>query len=284
MGPRIRNDRFSDTPGSGAVIAGGEKSLPARRSAASRIIRSLRRSGVLAFSLAEVLLRFWLTRLHCGSALTLRQRALWLHDACALILRRLGMEVQTSGELPRRGLVVSNHLSYLDILFYAATMPCVFVAKSDVRSWPVFGVLAQCGGTIFVKRERSTAVAETARQIEDALREEIPVLLFPEGTSSDGSSVLPFYPSLLEPALQSGAEMTAAAVRYRIDGAEERDLCYYGDITFGPHLVKMLGMGRVRGELCFDSEAHTWPDRKMAARALREKVTAMRGNRIGLDA
>lgn len=193
-----------------------------------------------------------------------------------MILRRLGMCVGCSGQLPEQGLIVSNHLSYLDVLFYAALMPCVFVSKSDVRSWPVFGLLAQCGGTIFVRRERSAGVADTARQMADALAAKVPILLFPEGTSSDGSDVLPFYPSLLEPALQSGTKMTAAAIRYWMADAQERELCYYGDITFGPHLLKTLGMSRIQGEIRFDIETQAWPNRKTAARELREKVTMMR--------
>jgi 1-acyl-sn-glycerol-3-phosphate acyltransferase len=186
------------------------------------------------------------------------------------------MRVQCIGHLPEQGLVVSNHLSYLDILFYAALMPCIFVAKSDVRSWPVFGLLARCGGTIFVKRERTSGVGDTTRQMTEALAASIPILLFPEGTSTDGSEVLRFHPSLLEPAMRSNARITVAAIGYRIADAEERDLCYYGDDTFGPHLVRSLGMRDIRGEIRFQHESPTWTDRKSAARELHREVTAMR--------
>ncbi|MBT9330490.1 lysophospholipid acyltransferase family protein [Paracidobacterium acidisoli] len=226
--------------------------------------------------LAEILLGFVLTRLRHAGGLTPRHRALWLQQSCALIVRRLGMRVEYKGPLPESGLVVSNHLSYLDILFYATITPCVFVSKSDVRSWPLFGLFARCAGTIFITRERTSAVGQAARQITEALHEKIPVLLFPEGTSTDGGTVLPFHSSLFEPALQAHAAITAAAIGYSIDGGRERDLCYYGDITFGPHLVRVLGMGELRAGIQFGTERNASSDRKTAARELHGEVTAMR--------
>ncbi len=88
-----------------------------------------------------------------------------------------------SGGSEGRGLTVSNHLTYLDILVYGAARPFLFVAKSEVRRWPLLGTLASLGGTIFVDRGRSLQVAQASRQIEQGLRDGIPVLLFPEGTS-----------------------------------------------------------------------------------------------------
>src|SRR5689334_5567414 len=77
-----------------------------------------------------------------GSRQSLAQRAEWLHRASASGLRRLGIEVKYKGPLPEAGLIVSNHLSYLDILVFSSVMPCVFVSKAEVRSWPVFGMMA----------------------------------------------------------------------------------------------------------------------------------------------
>ena len=245
-----------------------------------RTLRSVFKTTVLAFSLAEVLVRFLWLRIQLGAKLNIARRAFWLHEACSLIARRLGFRQDCGGRIPQAGLVVSNHLSYLDILFYASAMPCVFVAKSDVRKWPVFGLLAQCGGTIFVERNRATGVSGATAQIAAALAAGIPVLLFPEGTSSDGSTVLPFYPSLLEPGVRSGATITAAAIRYTSDDCAERDLCYYGDITFGPHLLGALGRSGVRAEIQFDREAVVYPDRKSAALKNWERVVAMRSGKV----
>ena len=76
--------------------------------------------------------------------------------------------------------------------------------------------------------------------------------------------------------MRSNARITVAAIGYRIADAEERDLCYYGDDTFGPHLVRSLGMRDIRGEIRFQHESPTWTDRKSAARELHREVTAMR--------
>jgi 1-acyl-sn-glycerol-3-phosphate acyltransferase len=230
----------------------------------------------LALSLAEVLVRFAWLWLRSGPEIGLSARAHWLHEACALIVRRLGLEEHSSGPIPEHGLVVSNHLSYLDILLFASVMPCVFVAKSDVRRWPVFGLLAHCGGTIFVKRERSTSLTGASQRIEETMAAGIPVLLFPEGTSSDGSTVLRFHPSLLEPAVRLAVDISVAAIRYAAEDCSERDLCYYGDITFGPHLLEVLGRRGTRGMIRFGMESAVYSDRKVAARDCWERVMMLR--------
>src|SRR5579862_6324894 len=144
--------------------------------------RGIVRAAVLALSLLDVRLRFAILRMKRGKALTLRDRAEWLHSACEIIVRRLSMSVSASGPVPTRGLVVSNHLSHLDILLYAAVMPCIFVSKSEVLEWPMFGILARCGGTIFVERSRTHGVGGPMRNITEALALGIPVVLFPERT------------------------------------------------------------------------------------------------------
>ena len=193
-----------------------------------------------------------------------------------MILRRLGMRVSASGSLPNSGLIVSNHLSYLDILFYAAVMPCIFVSKSEVLSWPVFGLLARCGGTIFVRRDRAASVDEVSSRMREALAAGIPIVLFPEGTSTDGSKVLPFYTALFEPAVQLGAPISSAAIAYTIEDATEAHLCYYGDITFFPHLLDTMGRRGIHGRLQFEAGGAAFENRKVAARQTWEQVVSAR--------
>jgi len=193
-----------------------------------------------------------------------------------MILRRLGMELERRGTRPASGLICSNHLSYLDILVYAAAMPCVFVSKREVRRWPVFGRLARNGGTIFVDRQSRSSAEEVAGQIGEALEAGVAVLLFPEGTSTDGSTVLRFHPTLMQPAVQLGATVTPAAIGYRARGEEEREMCWYGDVPFLPHLLRTLGRAGVVAEVEFYPEARTYIDRKAAALELHDKVAAMR--------
>ena len=122
----------------------------------------------------------------------------------------------------------------------------VFVAKSEVRRWPLLGTLARLGGTIFVDRSRGLQVAQASRQIEQGLRDGFPVLLFPEGTSSDGREVLPFRSPLFDPAIRAGASVTAAAIRYHAADAAENEVTYWGEMVFVPHLFRTLCVGTSR--------------------------------------
>jgi 1-acyl-sn-glycerol-3-phosphate acyltransferase len=252
-----------------------------RTSQLLKTARAAWRGIVLAASLVEVLLRFTILRLKRGKALNLRDRAEWLHEACVIIVRRLSMGVSVSGSMPTRGLIVSNHLSHLDILLYAAALPCVFVSKSEVLDWPMFGILARCGGTIFVERSRAHGVSHPARRIADALRFGIPVILFPEGTSTDGGSVLPFRSALFEPAIVTKSPIRAAAIGYSVSDGDEADLCYYGQITFFPHLLSVLARKSAQGNIVFGEEVQGI-DRKTTAGAAWKAVARMREREIGI--
>ncbi|HSY73502.1 MAG TPA: lysophospholipid acyltransferase family protein [Alloacidobacterium sp.] len=208
--------------------------------------------------------------------LTMEERAEWLQAACVLVLRRLAISLSVQGPAPRSGLIVSNHLSYLDILLYAASTPCIFVSKAEVRRWPGFGRLAQYGGTIFIERGSRTSAAETAMHMEYALRSGVTVMLFPEGTSTDGTTLLPFHSFLFEPAIEAESRVTSAAVSYQAEGAEERDLCYYGDIRFKRHLLETIGRKAVVGRVRFDAKPRIYTSRKQAANDTWERVARLR--------
>lgn len=210
---------------------------------------------------------------------SIRARALWLHRCCGVVLRRLGIQRRVAGELPAHGLIASNHLSYLDILLYGATVPCIFVSKVEVRRWPLLGLLAALGGTVFLNRKSAASTAAAARRIEELLTAGVVVLVFPEGTSSDGAEVLRFHASLFEPAVRVQALVTAAAIEYSAGaGTIERDLCYYGDISFAPHLVQTLQVPEVAATLRFGPSGKVYGDRKEAARLTREAVAALRAH------
>lgn len=209
--------------------------------------------------------------------LSTRQRAEWLHWTCKFVLKTLGVGLVQRGIPPQCGLLVSNHLSYLDIVVFAASAPCVFVSKVEVRSWPLIGLAASCSGTIFIDRSSKASAAATAERMNAILAEGIPVLLFPEGTSTDGSSVLKFHSTLFESVVAHGIPVTAGAIRY-LDGPDyqERDLCYYGDIHFAPHLLEMMGRKGVAARLDYSPEPHIYPHRRIAAEETRKEVVALR--------
>lgn len=244
-----------------------------------RYLQGAVRMIILLSSLLEVLGRFVLIYLRFRGRVSTERRAAWLHVSCACIGRRLSL-LPSVGQIPggameEPGLTVSNHLTYLDILVYGALRPFVFVAKSEVRRWPLLGTLASLGGTVFVDRDRSLQVTQAIRQIEQLLREGLAVLLFPEGTSSDGRSVLPFRPPLFEPAIRAGVNVTAAAIRYRAQGAAEDQVTYWGEMVFLPHLFHTLCIKGLAAEVSFDLPCR-FAGRKAAARVAWRQVHSLR--------
>ncbi|HKN21280.1 MAG TPA: lysophospholipid acyltransferase family protein [Terracidiphilus sp.] len=238
------------------------------------MLRRFRRAVALVFALALCILHYWLKRVR--GPMTLEERALWLQQAASGVLRSLGIEWHVEGQPPACGLVVSNHLSYLDIPIISATMPCFFVAKMEVDSWPVFGKAARSGGTIFLDRSSQASAMSVADQIAERLRLPVPVLLFPEGTSTDGAQVLRFHSRLIDPATTAGAPITSAAIRYVLEGGvEERELCWYGDEGFTSHLWKVLGVAGFSAHLRF-FEPQVYPDRRTAADQTHAEITAWR--------
>ena len=249
-------------------------------------LRSLFKTTLLVLSLLESQLRFALLSMNAKlrrRTLAPAERAAWLHGCCRRILGRLGLLLTSSGQLPARGLIVSNHLSHLDILLYGSLGPVIFVAKEEVRRWPLLGLLAASGGTVFVDRTSPTQAAEAAIQIEDHLRGNLPVLLFPEGTSSDGAAVLPFRSPFFEPAIRTATPVTAAAIAYSAEGVDESTLTYWGDKVFFPHLSATLGCRNLGGSISF-ATSRIFANRKDAARITHASVCSLRTQQASLAA
>ena len=200
-------------------------------------------------------------------------RAHWLHHICRRMLHVFAVKSTIIGTVPKRGLLVANHLSYLDIVFLGSLTPCVFVAKSEVKGWPVLGWFARMAGTIFVDRSNRRDAARANDAIRAALREEFLVVLFPEGTSSVGATVLPFKSSLLESAIGEHVPISVAALRYGLpDGDSGAEVCYWGEHTLGLHLIKLLSKREVKASVAFAEVRNTWRDRKKLAAQLHSEV------------
>ena len=123
------------------------------------------------------------------------------------LLHLAGIELQVLGEMPSSGplLLVANHLSWLDIPAIHASQHCRFVSKSDVRQWPVIGRLASAAGTLFIERGSRRDAMRTVTRMEEAIRNGDRVAIFPEGTTGDGSVLLPFHANLLQAAIAADA-------------------------------------------------------------------------------
>jgi 1-acyl-sn-glycerol-3-phosphate acyltransferase len=204
-------------------------------------------------------------------------RAAWLHRASRRHLKIFGYSAIVTGPIPKSGLLVSNHLSYLDILAISAATPAVFVSKSEVRRWPLFGWLATLAGTVFIERARRTHVGEVNREIQAALDEGVLVVVFPEGTSTNDDEILPFRSSLLEPALAGGHEIATSYLRYELtDGDAKNEVCYWGDHLFFPHLLNLLGKKSIRATLRFGQFQRATDDRKELAKQLHAAVLELK--------
>jgi 1-acyl-sn-glycerol-3-phosphate acyltransferase len=260
---------IQETPAAGP----GEK-RPHKVSPAG-VVRSLLRSmGFLTFITATIALQCIAVVLS-PRARTRRARAEWLQRTARGCAWLLGLRIDAPAALPSSGLLVANHLSYLDIIVLASLRPCVFVSKAEVSRWPIFGICARLGGTLFVDRTRRGAVAEISEQMRGPLADGLLLVLFPEGTSSGGDSVLPFKSSLLEPALRLGCSVTPAALGYRLSGGSVPDeICYWRDMTLLPHLLNVFSKRRVEATLRCGLPRPRCGDRKAVAHALHTEVRA----------
>lgn len=240
----------------------------------------LRVTGRFFWFIGVVLVALFGYLIHCAfrpEHSTPAERARWLQRHSRRTLKIFRLQPQVAGPVPTRGLLISNHLTYLDILVISSITPAVFVSKAEVRAWPVVGWLAQLGGTVFVNRERRAHVGQVNNEIEAALNQGGLVVLFPEGTSTDGATVLPFKSSLLEPAAQSAHPLAIGCIGYALDdGDAAEEICYWGDHTFFPHLLNLLSKRAVRCAVRFGAFERTGVDRKQLALQLREEILKLK--------
>ncbi|MFZ5558955.1 MAG: lysophospholipid acyltransferase family protein [Pseudomonadota bacterium] len=172
------------------------------------------------------------------------------------LLRIVGVQLSVRGDPPgidpRTGIVVANHVSWLDIFVIAAVSPSRFVSKSEVRDWPVAGYLATKAGTVYLERARRRDAARVNRHMAELLASGERLAVFPEGTTTDGTELRHFHGSLLQPAVESGAPLFPAALRYLdADGNPARAAAYTGDDTFMQSLRRIVAAQGLRAELTF---------------------------------
>lgn len=172
------------------------------------------------------------------------------------LLRILGVRLHVTGAVPPALnlplMLVANHVSWLDIVALNAVQPSRFVAKSEVRDWPVIGWLAVRVGTLFIRRARRRDTARINDDLVHAMRACDPVAIFPEATTTDGGTVLEFHSSLIQAAVVSGALVCPVAIRYvRADGARCTDAAYCGGKTVWETLVAVAARPGLRAELVF---------------------------------
>lgn len=205
-------------------------------------------------------------------------KARWLQGTCKRALRVLAVEVESLGEPAHGAVIAANHMSYLDILVIAAITPVVFVSKKEVRSWPLFGWFAEKAGTRFIDRNRRGDVARIGEEIGPVMAAGLTIVLFLEGTTTDGRAVLPFKASLLEPAVRNGWAVVPVGLVYAVPAGRsvEDEVCWWGDMTLAPHLWNFTTLPWVRARVAWGAYFVAEGDRKVLADQLRAEVMALK--------
>ncbi len=210
-----------------------------------------------------------------GESLARRAFGAWALAATAI----LGVHVHRSGTPPSPPFfLAANHLGYLDVIVLAAHAPARFVAKREVASWPVLGLLARAGRTIFVDRTSRGDLPRVVGRMDAALRRGAGVAFFPEGTSSGGAGILPLRSSLFEAPARTGYPVFCAGLSYATpSGAPPaRDaVCWWGDMTFPDHFWRLLRLPRIDARLAFADAPALGADRKALAASARERIESV---------
>jgi 1-acyl-sn-glycerol-3-phosphate acyltransferase len=240
----------------------------------------LARSARLVAHLAEGLLTTALVFPWLG---TPRKRALIRHWSRRL-LAILRVEARIHG-LPEGGfggnvLIVANHISWLDIFVLNALEPARFVAKAELRRWPLVGRLIVGVGTLFIERERRHDTHNVNRRAAVALARGDVVAVLPEGTTTDGTVVLPFHGSLLQPIVDAEGHVLPIAIRYRGLGGDHNDApAYVGETTFLESFWRITGERRLVVELhCVPALAARARHRRELARAAEHAIRSALGS------
>lgn len=207
----------------------------------------------------------------CSQAVRLRLKSSW----AAALLDSLGVEVEADLTHAVPGsLVVANHVSWIDIYVINAALPSAFVAKADIRHWPVIGWLAAKNDTIFLRRGSRGHARIINEEIAAVLSTGQHVALFPEGTTTDGRSLLHFHAALLQPALNAGHPVLPVAISYwELDGQRSLAPRYDGDISLGQCLRAIIGRKRLIARLVATPlRGLNGEDRRQVARQAREAI------------
>jgi lyso-ornithine lipid O-acyltransferase len=155
-------------------------------------------------------------------------------------------------------LLVSNHQSYLDVVIIASVFPALFVAKTEVSRWPLIGWLSKLGGTIFVNREDAHSGVSCAYRVSRALRDGAGVQVFPEATTGDGSTVLPFHGLFFASAIRAQVPVLPLTIQFQSVNGSPMDrealdtVCWYGEADFALHFWNLLNIESAEVALIID--------------------------------
>ncbi|SFC02828.1 lyso-ornithine lipid acyltransferase [Polaromonas sp. OV174] len=199
------------------------------------------------------------------------------------MLGHVGITLQVRGQPPVTGpvLLVANHISWLDIPVMHAARHCRFVSKSDIKGWPLVNQLAEAAGTFYIERSSRRDALRMVHQMAEALRTDQVLAVFPEGTTGDGRTMLPFHANLLQAAVSADAPVQPVGLRFMDQASGETSYApsYVGDETLLGSIWRTLCAPPIVALVCFGEPEHAQGrDRRAWSQQLRDTVDGLRNS------
>lgn len=237
-------------------------------------------SWKLARALSHIATGFWLVVVIFPRLSPIQKEeriSAWAHT----LLGRLAIKLIVIGEPPAQGplLLAANHISWLDIVVMHAARYCRFVSKADVRRWPLIGTLAAGAGTLFIERESRRDAMRVVHHMTERLHAGDVLAIFPEGTTSDGVTLLPFHANLFQAAISANVPVLPMALRFTDAHTGDHSLapCYINDDTLLGSLWRTLTAPSLCAILVFgDPQLAQGRDRRAWAVDLRQEIDSLR--------
>jgi len=212
--------------------------------------------------------------------LTQPQRDAEVQAWAQAMLARLAIKLVVNGTPPSAGpvLLAANHISWLDIVVIHAARHCRFISKADIQHWPVVGTLATGAGTLYIERESRRDAMRVVHHMAERLSAGEVLAVFPEGTTGDGTHVLPFHANLLQAAIAVNAPIQPIALKFLdAQGQQSFAPCYIGDDTLLGSLWRTLCSDGIQAVVTFGApQTADGRDRRTWAAAVREDIIALR--------
>lgn len=214
---------------------------------------------IAAYGINSILL-FWLTIFSENRYRRINAHLISFYSRLLLSILGCRIHVRPDMNLSKKNrLIVSNHLSYLDVLILSSCLPACYVTSQEIKETPFLGFLTQLAGCLYVERRSRDNLGSEIGQITNALENDLNVVIFPEGTSTDGSSVLRFRQPLFQSAIHASKDILPLSLNYRVlNGisvtSSNRDtLFWYADMTFWNHFEALSKIENIQVELAFST-------------------------------
>lgn len=231
----------------------------------------------MARAVLHLLRGYWIIKTRFAK-ISQNERADYVQQWSAQLVAILGLELRIVGTPIQSGLFVANHISWLDNVAIHAAHFCRFVAKSDIKSWPVIGYLTDQSGMLFVERTSRKDSHRVVQVVAERLRAGDCVAVFPEGTTGEGRELLPFHANMIQSAIDAGSKVQPIAIRFTDTASSEQSFapCFVGDDTLFQSVWRTLNAKSITVSLRFgEPQVTQLRDRRTWANDLRTSIHTM---------